>query len=140
MKTRLIEALIIIAHTVIVVLALFGAVEAHCQTTTTFGKTYNIENADKLSHSLNGKVEIKETKSNRVYVECTVTVKHAKSNSIVSFIQSNELLSTKVSYDVATRTVKLDTPELKPMIVDKSDVEVSTSYIVHVPAHIKILQ
>jgi hypothetical protein len=110
------------------------------QSTTTFGKTYNIENADNLSHSLNGNVEIKETKSNRVYVECTVTVKHAKSNSIVSHIVSNNLLSTDVSYDNSTRTVKLDTPELKPMIVDKSDVEVSTSYIVHVPAHIKILQ
>jgi len=42
------------------------------QSTTTFAKTYNLDNVETLSHSLKGRVEVVETKSNRIIIECII--------------------------------------------------------------------
>lgn len=108
-------------------------------TTTVFTKTYSVEKLSQLNNHLTGTVEVIETKSQRVIVECTVTVTHPKSEVVSNFIASNSLLTPKVITDVATRTMSIATPELKPMIVDKKDVEVKTSYRIFAPAGLNIL-
>lgn len=110
------------------------------QTSKTIAKTCNIGDAAQLQVNLKGKVEVIETNASRIIIECTFSVKHSKSDAIVYHIYTNQLLETVVSVDNSSRVVKIDTPELKPMIVDNKDVDVSTSYKIYVPKSITILQ
>ena len=125
-----------------ILLILFIACNIKAQSVKTFGTTIDCKGLSQLHLNLGTNVIFKVTKSERLIIERTVTVKHSsKSDIIVAHIGYHGIGDIKTQHNYIEDTLFTSVlPYNKIIKVDNEAAVVSQSFVVYIPQHIKIVQ